>query len=280
MTNTSGRNILNTSTRKVKKTIELKKHLGLKTMISNTLTMAWRALLKLKHTPEQLVDVLIQPILFTLLFAFIFGGAIAGDMATYLPILIPGILVQSIIMGAVTTGVQMREDMDKGVSNRFKVLPIARVSHLAGALITDIIRYGIIAIITFIMGFIIGWRPEGGVLGLVGGGLLTIFCAWCMSWIFALIGLFVKHAGSVQGFSMCVLFPLTFLSNAFIPVNTLPSYLQGFANVNPVSHIVTAVRELASTGTISADFWWAILGGLIIVAIFAPVTVWAYKRKG
>jgi ABC-2 type transport system permease protein len=258
---------------------QLKNHMNLRVAISNSLTMAHRGLIRMKRTPEQLFDVTIQPILFTVMFAYLFGGAIAGNVANYLPLIIPGILIQTVITTSVVTGVQLREDMEKGVFNRFKSLPIARISPLAGALLADTIRYGIATVLTFSMGYIMGYRPGAGLLGVIAGGLLTILFAWCISWIFAFFGVIARTAASVQGISLLVLFPLTFLSNAFVPVNTLPDWLRWFANINPLSHLIAAVRDLANHGVIGNDFWLSLVGAIVVVAIFAPLTVKAYMRK-
>ena len=257
----------------------LSNHTGLGQTVRDSLTMAYRGLLKVRHTPEQLIDVTLQPILFTLMFAYLFGGAISGSVASYLPVLIPGILAQTILTGSVAIGVLLREDMDKGVFDRFKSLPIARIAPLAGALIADTIRYAIITILTFTMGYIMGFNPAGGFLSVLGASVFVILFAWCLSWIFAFFGVIARTASSVQGFSFLVLFPLTFLSNAFVPVNTLPDWLKWFVNVNPVSHLITAIREMINQGVIGADFWLSVLGALVVVAIFAPLTVAAYLRK-
>jgi len=258
---------------------KLKNHVSITQTVANSFTMAYRGLLKIKRTPEQLFDVTLQPIIFTLMFAYLFGGAISGDVQKYLPLLIPGILVQTVITTSVVTGVQLREDMDKGVFDRFKSLPIARIAPLAGALLADTLRYAIATTITFVVGFIIGYRPEGGVGFVILAGLLVVVCSWAISWIFAFFGVIARTAGSVQGISFLVLFPLTFLSNAYVPVDTLPDWLKWFATVNPVSHLVTAVRELANSGTFGADAWLALLGAAVVVAVFAPLTVRAYMRK-
>lgn len=257
----------------------LSNHAGIGQTVRNTFTMAWRGLLKIRRTPEQLIDVTVQPIIFTLMFTYIFGGAIAGDVASYLPIIIPGILVQTVITTSVVTGVQLREDMDKGVFDRFRSLPIARIAPLSGALLADTIRYAIATTLTFAMGFIMGFRPEGGLAAVIGAGLLVIACSWAISWIFAFFGVIARTASSVQGVSMLILFPLTFLSNAFVPADTMPSWLQWFVDINPVSHLVTAVRDLVNSGTVGADLWLSLLGAAVIVAIFAPLTVRAYMRK-
>jgi len=259
--------------------LKLKNHTSFGQTIRNSLTMAYRGLLKIRRTPEQLFDVTLQPIIFTLMFTYIFGGAISGDVASYLPVIIPGILVQTVITTSIVTGVQLREDMDKGVFDRFKSLPIARIAPLAGALLADTIRYTIATVLTFAMGYIMGYRPGGGLGHVAIAAVIVIVCAWAISWIFAFFGVIARTASSVQGISMIVLFPLTFLSNAFVPVKTMPDWLQWFVNINPISHLVTAVRDLANTGTVGWDLSISLIGAAVIVAIFAPITVRAYMRR-
>lgn len=257
----------------------LKNHVGVRQTVANSLTMASRGLIKIRRTPEQLIDVTLQPILFTLMFAYLFGGAIAGNVQDYLPALIPGILVQTVITTSVVTGTQLREDMDKGVFDRFRSLPIARIAPLAGALLADTIRYAIATTLTFVMGYLMGYHPAGGIGNVALAGLLVIACSWAISWIFAFFGVIARTASSVQGISMLILFPLTFLSNAYVPVDTLPDWLKWFANANPISHLVTAVRELANNGAVGGDVLMSLFGAAVIVAIFAPLTVRAYMRK-
>ncbi|GAA3810008.1 ABC transporter permease [Cellulomonas soli] len=254
-------------------------HVDLAATARHSLTMAWRGLLKIRRTPEQLFDVTIQPIIFTLMFTYIFGGAIAGDVQSYLPFFIPGILVQTVITTSVVTGVQLREDMDKGVFDRFRSLPIARIAPLAGALLADTVRYAIATTLTFAMGLLIGWRPDGGFLGVLSAGLLVVASSWAISWIFAFFGVIARSASSVQGISMIVLFPLTFASNAFVPADTLPGWLKAFVDVSPVSHLVTAARALTMSGSWTIDALWAVLGAALVVAVFAPLTVRAYMRR-
>lgn len=258
---------------------ELKNHTSFRQSIRNSLTMAYRGILKIKRTPEQLFDVTLQPIIFTLMFTYIFGGAISGDVISYLPVIIPGILVQTVITTSVVTGVQLREDMDKGVFDRFKSLPIARIAPLAGALLADTVRYSIATVLTFAMGYVMGYRPDGGLGNVALAAVLVIFCSWAISWIFAFFGVIARTASSVQGISMLVLFPLTFLSNAFVPVDTMPNWLQWFVKINPISHLVTAVRELTNSGTAGWDLAISLIGAAVIVAIFAPITVRAYMRR-
>ena len=246
--------------------------------ISETLVMAWRALKKMRRNPEQFFDVTLQPLLFTAMFAFIFGGAIAGHVSAYLPTLIPGIVAQTVLTTCMATGVTLREDMEKGVFDRFKAMPVARIAPLAGPRVADLVRYLIAAGLTFATGVAIGYRPGGGALGVLGAVVLAVFTGWALAWIFTWIGTIAKSARSVQGMSMMILFPLTFLSNAFVPATTLPGWLQAFVKVNPISHVVSATRELANQGTIGAEVGWTLLAGLAVIAIFAPLSVWSYRR--
>jgi ABC-2 type transport system permease protein len=255
----------------------LPKHVPLKQTWRDTVIMAKRSLVKMRRTPEQLIDVTLQPIIFTVMFTYIFGGAIAGDVKSYLPLFIPGILVQTVLTGAAAAGTTLRDDMDKGVFDRFKSLPIARIAPLSGALMGDLVRYLIASTITFVMAYLMGYRPGGGLWGVVATTLLVMACAWALSWIFALIGVSMKSSRGVQGISFLILFPLTFLSSAFVPTESMPGWLQAFVKVNPVTHIISAARNLCNEGTFGADGWYALLGAAIVIAIFAPLAVRKYR---
>jgi ABC-2 type transport system permease protein len=241
--------------------------------------LAWRALIKLRRNPEQLVDVTAMPVLFTLMFGFMFAGAISGNQASYLPILIPGIIAQTTITACIAAGVQLREDMDKGVFDRFRSLPIARIAPLAGPMLADLARYAIAATITITVGILMGYRPAGGLAGVAAGIFLAMITGWCLAWIFMWLGTITKTAGAVQGMSMMVMFPLAFLSNAFVPVDTLPRWLQLFVSVNPVTHVVTALRDLMNHGAVTPEVGWALLGNAIIAAIFIPLAVRSYAKR-
>jgi ABC-2 type transport system permease protein len=252
---------------------------GIAETAGQTLIMAWRALKKMRRNPEQFFDVTIQPLLFTAMFAYVFGGAISGSVQDYLPLMIPGIVAQTVLTTCMATGVQMREDMEKGVFDRFKSLPIARIAPLAGPMVADLVRYLIASGLTFATGIVMGYRPQGGVAGVLAAMALAIFTGWSMAWIFTFIGTIARSARAVQGFSMMILFPLTFLSNAFVPASTLPSWLETFVNINPVSHLVSATRDLANNGTVTAEVGWTLLAGLVVIAIFAPLSVRSFNRK-
>ncbi|MFG1708155.1 ABC transporter permease [Nonomuraea sp. M3C6] len=255
-----------------------KRRVSMGETFAQTLTMAWRALKKMLRNPEQFFDVALQPILFTAMFAFIFGGAIAGDVESYLPLMIPGILAQTVLTTCMATGTQLREDMEKGVFDRFKSLPIARIAPLAGPMVADLLRYTIAATLTFAMGLLMGYRPGGGAGGVLAAILLAIFTGWSLAWVFTWVGTIARSAQAVQGISMMILFPLTFLSNAFVPIDTLPDWLAAFVRINPVSHLVTAARDLANDALVSGEVAWTILASLIVIALFAPLSVRSYKR--
>ncbi|MBR7833217.1 ABC transporter permease [Actinospica durhamensis] len=254
-------------------------HISVGETLSQTLIMAWRALKKMRRNLEQFMDVTVQPLLFTAMFAYLFGGAVSGDVHSYLPLLIPGIVAQTVLTTCMATGVQLREDMEKGVFDRFKALPMARIAPLAGPMIADLVRYVIAAGLTFVTGLIIGYRPGGGVFGVLGAVLLAVLTGWSLAWIFTWVGTIAKSAKSVQGMSMLILFPLTFLSNAFVPVSTLPGWLAAFVKVNPVSHLVSATRDLANQGVVSAEAGWTLLACLGVILVFAPLSVRSYRKQ-
>ncbi len=258
---------------------ELQPHVSLADTVSQTLAMAWRAVKKMQRNFEQLFDVTIQPLLFTAMFAGIFGGAVSGDVGSYLPIIIPGLVGQTVLTACVATGVQLREDMDKGVFDRFRSLPVARIAPLAGPMVADLVRYLLASVLTFGTGIAMGYRPGGGVLGVLGAVLLAVLAGWSMAWIFTWFGIVGRSAAGVQGISLMVMFPLTFLSNAFVPTDTMPGWLRAFADVNPVSHVISAVRDLANDGAVTAEVGWAVLSLSVVIAIFAPLAVRAYSRK-
>jgi ABC-2 type transport system permease protein len=258
---------------------DLSAHVGLRATLSQTMTLAWRATMKMRRNFETLFDVTIQPLLFTAMFAGIFGGAISGSVEGYLPIIIPGLVGQTVLTACVATGVQLREDMDKGVFDRFKVLPIARIAPLAGPMVADLLRYAIASTLTFATGYVLGYRPGGGVIGVLAAIVLGMVAGWSMAWIFTWFGTIGRSAQGVQAISLMVMFPLTFLSNAFVPTDTMPTWLQTFADINPVSHIISALRDLANEGAVTAQVGWALLGCAIVVAIFAPLSVKSFTRK-
>lgn len=258
--------------------VDLTRGPSLADSVSQTVDMAWRALIKMRRKPEQFIDVAVMPILFTVMFAYVFGGAISGDVKDYLPLMIPGILAQTVLVASMTTGTQLRDDMDKGVTDRFRSFPMSRLAPLAGPMLADVLRYAIAIVLTFGTGWVMGYRPDGGVLGVLGASALLIIAGWSLGWVFCWVGSMARSAQSVQGLSMMIMFPLTFLSNAFVPTDTMPGWLKAFADINPVSFIVTAVRDLANNGTVTGSVGWSLVACAALIAIFAPLAMIGYSR--
>ena len=245
--------------------------------LSTSLTFGWRALLKIKHIPEQLIDVTVFPVMFTLLFTFLFGGALAGSTRDYIQFLLPGILVQGVIMITMYTGTVLRTDIERGVFDRFRSLPIWRPSALVGMLLGDAVRFTISSLVTIALGLVLGWRPGGGVAGVAGGVLLILLFSFSLGWIWTFLSLVLRTSGSLMGVSMLVITPLTFGSNIFVDPRTMPGWLQAFVDVNPVAHLVTAVRGLMGgtdpgTSVATTLVWCAVL-----VAVFGTATMWRYR---
>lgn len=259
----------------------LKNHISFSLTVKNTFTFTYRAVLKALHNPETWMDITIMPIMFTLLFTYLFGGAIAGSVKSYLPTVIPGILIQTLITSTGTAGTNLREDTDKSISNRFKSMPISRLAPLIGTLTADLVRYAVAGIVVFGMGYVLGFRPEAGLGSVVASIGFMMMIAWCLSWLFAFLALSVRSVTAASTTAMLIMFPLSFLSNAFVPTETLPAALKFFANhINPVSYAVSTVRHILATGTIDSNFWGALLGAAVILVIFIPLTYITYKKKG
>jgi ABC-2 type transport system permease protein len=244
-----------------------------------SLAFAWRALLKIKHVPEQLFDVTAFPVMFVLMFTYLFGGAIAGSTAEYLQFLLPGILVQTVVWITMYTGMSLNMDIEKGIFDRYRSLPIWRPAPLAGALLGDVARYSIASTVVMTLGLILGFRPEGGALGVVlAVGLLLLF-SYSLAWIWIMFGLIMRTPNAVMMTSMLILFPLTFTSNIFVDPATMPSWLESFVNVNPVTHLVTAVRGLMGGTATFAEVGWVLLSCALLVGVFGPISMRLYRNK-
>jgi ABC-2 type transport system permease protein len=245
--------------------------------LAASLTFGWRALLKIRHVPEQLFDVTVFPVMLTLMFTFLFGGALAGSTEEYLQFLLPGILVQTVVFTTVYTGVTLNTDISKGVYDRFRSMPIWRPAPLVGALIGDAARYTIGSTVVILLGLILGFRPEGGPLGVVAAVLLLLVFSFGMGWIFTLLGLVMRAPNAVMSVGMMVLFPLTFASNIFVSPDTMPSWLQTVVDHNPITRMVTATRGLMGGDVSSGDIAWVLLAAAVLTLVFAPITMRRYR---
>ena len=247
--------------------------------LSATLTFAWRALLKLKHVPEQLIDVIGIPIIFTLGFTYLFGGALAGSTSQYLQFLLPGSLAMTVVLVTTYSGVTLNADHTKGVSDRFRSLPIWRPAPIVGALLGDTGRYLLASTIVVALGLVLGYRPDGGVLGVVAAVALVLSFAFGLSWVWTTLGLVLRAPSAVNSLSLLVLFPLTLASNIFVDPTTMPGWLQAFIDVNPVSHLVTAARGLMGGTATTGQVGWVLAAATALTAVFAPLTTHLYRNQ-
>ncbi len=249
--------------------------------VQQSLTLAWRNIVRIRQNPEALADVTFQPIIFLVLFLFVFGGAIAqgAGWKGYLPFLLPGLLVQTVVFSTMGTGVGLNDDFAKGVFDRFRSLPIARISPLIGAVLGDAVRYTLSIVILMGTGFALGFRFHNGLgYGLLGLVIVLGF-ALSMCWIWVWLGLTMKTAQGVQGIAFLVMFPLTFGSNIFAPTSTMPGFLQAFAKVSPIPYLVDLERALMGGGAIQKPLLVTLAWMVGLVAIFAPLAIRAYRRR-
>ncbi|GAA2213932.1 ABC transporter permease [Nonomuraea monospora] len=246
---------------------------------SASMTFGWRAMLKIKHVPEQLFDVTAFPIMMTLMFTYLFGGALAGSPTEYLQFLLPGIMVTSVVMITMYTGVEVNKDIEKGVFDRFRTLPIWRPSTMVGYLLGDVLRYFMASTVILLIGLLLGFRPQGGLAGVaLGIGLLLVF-SFAFSWVWTMFGLLMRNEKSVMGVSMLVMMPLTFLSNVYVDPSTMPGWLQVFVNASPISHLVSSVRSLMGGVPDMGEIAWVLGSSVVLVVVFGTLTMRLYNRK-
>lgn len=247
--------------------------------LSASLTFGWRALLKIRYVPEQLFDAVITPVMFTLVFTYLLGGALAGSTGEYLQFFLPGILVYAVLFMTQYTGFTLNTDFSKGVADRFRSLPVWRPAVIVGSLLGDAARYALGATIVLVLGLVLGFRPEGGVIGVLLSVALVLVFAFSLSWIWTMLGLVLRTPMAVMGTSAMILFPLTFASNIFVDPKTMPGWLETAVGFNPITHLVTAVRGLMA-GTVSAgQIGWLLVGCAVFIAVFAPITMYLYRNK-
>ena len=241
--------------------------------------LARRSLIKTLRTPEALIDVTLQPVIFLLLFTYVFGGAISGSPGDYLTFALPGIIVQNALFATMTTGFGLNIDLTKGVFDRLRSLPIARFAPLAGRILADTVKQAWSVALILGVGMVLGFRVENGVAGLLGAFALLLAFTLCASWIAVLIGLLVDEPDKVQIFGFVVIFPITFTSNAFVPTETMPGWLQAWVEVNPVTILADAIRGLLISGPVAGPVTQSLLWGAAIAAVFAPLALAVFKRR-
>ncbi len=246
---------------------------------SNALVFGWRAVLKFRHVPEQLFDLVMTPIMFTLLFTFVFGGALAGSPSEYLQFFLPGILVQTVAFNAVYSGMGLSTDVDKGLFDRFRSLPIWSLAPFAGLMVGDILRHLIAAAIILTIGLALGYRPDAGMVGVVAAFALLVTIGFGMGWVFIVLGLLIRTPTTVMTLGFTFLFPLVFASNIMVDPATMPSWLRAFVEVNPVSLMTTAIRGLMNGGVTFTQIALALVAPIALTMLLAPTTLWIYRRQ-
>ena len=253
-------------------------HSSLRYAARDVVTLARRNLLALIRVPTALVFMVIQPVMFVLLFRYIFQALGAFTHGNYVNFLVPGILVQTTIFGAVGTAIGLAEDLQRGLIERFKALPMARMAVLAGRTLADSLRNVIVLVIITGVGFLVGFRPHGGFFDYIAACLVMLLFAYCLSWGFAFVGLAAPNSETAQAMTFPLIFPLTFASTIFIPLMDLPSWLQGFANNQPVSETTTAVRALMTGTPAGNSIWVSLLWSIGLVAVLAPLAVNQFRK--
>jgi ABC-2 type transport system permease protein len=249
------------------------------TPMAASMAFAWRAMLKIKHVPMQLFDVTAFPVMFVLLYTYLFGGALAGSPREYLQALLPGILVMTVSWITMYTGMALNTDISKGVFDRFRSLPIWRPAVIVGMLVADAARYLMAATVIVTLGIVLGFRPEGGVTGVLAAVALLLVFAFSLSWVWTVVGLRMQTPESVMQMSMTVLFPLTFASNVFVEPETMPGWVQAFVNANPISHLASAARGLMHGTSVNGDVTWVLLWSGLLLAVFAPLAMRLYNSE-
>ncbi len=248
-------------------------------LVTDTTVIAERNLLRLPRSPDLLLAFTVQPIMFVLLFAYVFGGAIVTPGYTYIEFLIPGIIVQNIAFGGFVTALGLAEDLNKGLIDRFRSLPMARPAVLAGRTLADVVTNLLGVIVLLVTGIVIGFRFDANVVEIVGGVALLLLFGYAFSWVFAFLGLLVKSPEAANSVGFIAVFPLTFISSAFVPVESMPAALEWFAEINPFTVVVDAMRALWIGAPAGNSVWGAVVWSLVIVAIFAPLAVNRYRSK-
>jgi ABC-2 type transport system permease protein len=246
--------------------------------LSAALTFGWRGMLKVKHVPEQLLDVTITPVMFVVMFTYIFGGAISGSTGEYRDYLLPGILVMSVLFTTVYSGVALNTDLTKGVVDRFRSLPIWRPAPLLGSMLGDTVRYVLAGTVIIVVGVILGFRPDAGIGGAVAALALVVTFSFGLSWVFTTIGLTLRSPSAVLNAGFMGIFPLTFLSNVFVEPETLPGPLERFVDVNPISILATASRGLMAGNARGRDVAIVLGVAAVLTAVFAPLTTRLYRK--
>ncbi|MFW5419226.1 ABC transporter permease [Nocardiopsis sp. CNT-189] len=241
--------------------------------------LTWRSLLKIKRNPEEILGLTFMPLMFVALFVFVFGQAMMGDWQAYRDFIIPGITAQSVIFATIGTGVSLNSDIEKGIFDRFRSLPIARSAPLVGAILGDLVRYALTVVAVLVVALLIGYRPSGGLLGVVAAGGVVLLFAFALCWLSAFMGLLLRTPMAVNIFGSIWMFPLTFGASTFVDPDRMPSWMAAFAEVNPVTHVTDTMRGLMEGGPVLQPLAWTLVWVAVLIGVFFPLATRAYRNR-
>ncbi|CAL99771.1 oleandomycin transport system permease protein [Saccharopolyspora erythraea NRRL 2338] len=247
--------------------------------VRHGLTLAGRSILKIRKSPAGLLDVTLQPILFLVMFVYLFGGAISGDTGTYLQITLPGVLAMNMVFASLGTGMQLNTDITKGVFDRFRSLPVARSAPLIGAVLGDIVRYVVSIAVLLVFGTIMGFRIQTDAVSALLAVVVVIAFSLAMCWISVFLGMLIRSQQALPGVAMSFMFPLTMGSNVFVPLETMPGWLQAWNGINPVTKLADTARGLMIGGPVAGPLTATLIWMVVLVAVFFPLAMWAYRRR-
>ncbi|MFC4564797.1 ABC transporter permease [Nocardiopsis mangrovi] len=241
--------------------------------------LTWRSLVKIKRNPEEVLGLTFMPLMFVALFVFVFGQAMMGDWQAYRDFIIPGITAQSVIFATIGTGVSLNSDIEKGIFDRFRSLPIARSAPLIGAILGDLARYMLTVVMVLLVAMLIGYRPAGGPIGVVAAAAVVLVFAFSLCWLSAFMGLLLRTPMAVNIFGSIWMFPLTFASSTFVSPENMPGWMAAFAEINPVTHVTDAMRGLLEGGPFAEPLLWTVVWTVGLTAVFFPLATRAYRRR-
>ncbi|OLT29950.1 ABC transporter [Nocardiopsis sp. CNR-923] len=247
--------------------------------VAASLAFAWRALLKIKHVPDQLGDALIFPIMFTLVFTYLFGGAMSGSPTDYLQYFLPGVMVLAVALTSMYTGISLNQDMARGTFDRFRSLPVWRPSVLVGSMLGDVVRYTVASVVPVLLGLVLGFRPEGGILGVLLALVFLQVFTFSLAWVWTLFGVLMRTPTAVQGATFPLQFLLVFGSSILVDPSTMPRWLEAVVSANPVSHAATVVRGLVHGALTTGELVGGLVACAALILLFAPPTMFFYNRK-
>jgi oleandomycin transport system permease protein len=255
------------------------RHISFGTGLRQAVELAWRGILKIRKNPEQLADVTLMPIIFLVVFVYLFGGALSGSTGAYLQMVVPGVMVMNILQASLSVGTGLNTDINKGVFDRFRSMPVARSAPLVGAVLADVVRYLVCLVVLLVVATVMGYRLGTNPADLLVAVLLGLAFGLCFCWASVFVGMLMPSPGAAQGLMFVFIMPLTFGSNVFVSPATMPGWLRAWADISPVSLMANALRGLMNGGAVASPLLGALAWMVGVVVVFFPLATWAYRRR-